>query len=109
MAEEKKVRIACRVVNGTMIHLWKTGPDDGTGFHPTIKDGAGVRLVGPSSLGAGAGSTELLDAEPGLTEVPKVWADKWFEQNAENPFVAQGLIYPLEEQEQPSRPEGEAA
>lgn len=106
---DEKVKIACRVVNGMQLHVFKRGPDDGTGFRPMVKDGPMVRLAGPSAHEAGVGSTELLDADPCITEVPKAWADAWFEQNRENPFVAQGLIYMLPEDPEPSRPEGEAA
>lgn len=111
MADEKKVKIACRVVNGTMLQLWRRGPDDGTGFRPMVKDGAAVRLRGPSAHEAGVGSTELLESAPIETEVPKAWADAWFEQNKESTFVTQGLVYvlPEEEAKEPSLPEGEAA
>jgi hypothetical protein len=90
------VKVACHLVNGMNIRLFRQGYDDGTGdnVRQVIQDGPGVRLNGPDGKSAGvgdpAGGKHL---PPGVTEVDEEWARKWLAQNKLNPFVAEGLIY----------------
>jgi hypothetical protein len=94
-AERKKVKIACRIPNGIMIALWKPGFDDGTGdgVKPTIRDGAAIRLRGPSGIHTGVNATEGHGLLPGLTEVDEEWWGKWWAANPKNPFVVDKMIY----------------
>ena len=98
------MKVACKVLNGLLIQAWKPGYDDGTGdgVKSVIKDGPAVRLNGPSSLHAGAGNSSGAGLEPGITEVDGEWFAAWLEQNKLNPFVAEGLIYAIEEPADPN-------
>lgn len=97
--DRKMVRVACLVPNGYMIRLSKPGFDDGTGdgARPTVHDGPGVRLNGPSALNTGAGSTE--SAEPGVTEVDAGWFDRWLKQHELDPVVTMDQVYVLDDGE----------
>ena len=103
--ERKMVQVACRVPNGIMIALWKPGFDDGTGdgVKPTIRDGAAVRLHGPSGLHTGVNATGGTGLEPGLTDIDGEWWDKWWTANQQNPLVTQKQVY-LHEPEPPENP-----
>jgi hypothetical protein len=94
-AERKMVQVACHIPNGIMIALWKPGFDDGTGdgVKPTIRDGAAIRLRGPSGLHTGVNATEGTHLEPGLTDIDSEWWDKWWAANQQNPFVMQKQVY----------------
>lgn len=98
------VKVACKVVNGLMIHKWKKGYDDGTGdgVSPFVHDGPGIRLNGPSSLHAGTGNPAGVDVAPGITEIDGEWIAAWLEQNKLNPFVAEGFIYVVDESKGPN-------
>lgn len=96
--ERKTVRIACRIPNGVAIRLSKVGWDDGTGVKPTVHDGPGIRLNGPSPLHTGAGNTSPDDLEPGITDVDAEWWGKWLAQNRLNPAVQLKQIFLLEEE-----------
>jgi hypothetical protein len=103
-AERKKVQVACRVPGGIMSAHWKPGFDDGTGVKPTIRDGAAIRLNGPSGVHTGVNATEgSRDLPPGLTEIDAEWWDKWLAANPKNPFVTDKLVY-LHEPEPPENP-----
>jgi hypothetical protein len=88
------VKVACSVVNGVMIRLYKEGYDDGTGdgIKPMVKDGPGVRLRGPSALYAGTANAGGDDLVPEITEVDAEWFAEWMKQNAQNPMVTFGAI-----------------
>lgn len=89
------IKVACRVVNGIKLRLFKQGFDDGTGDgqRPTVVDGAAVTLKGPSSLNTGAGATAPSGLEPVINEVDQDFITRWLEQNAENPLRLQGMVY----------------
>ena len=93
------VKVACHVVNGLMIRLFKRGWDDGTGdgVAPMVVDGPGVRLTGIHAIHAGAGNTEAKTRPPGITEIDGEWFDRWLVQNQQNPFVKDGMIHLLKE------------
>jgi hypothetical protein len=92
------VQVACHVPNGIMIALWKPGYDDGTGDNvkPTIRDGAAIRLNGPSGLHTGINATDGLGLRAGLTYVDDEWWSKWLAANQQNPFVMQKQVYLFE-------------
>lgn len=104
--DRKKVRVACTVLNGLMIHKWKKGFDDGTGDGeaPMVRDGAGIRLNGPSALHAGTGNSGGVGLKPAFTEVDAEWFAAWLEQNKLNPFVAEGFVYEEKDDEVPNAP-----
>jgi hypothetical protein len=96
-------KVACRIVNGIAIHLGREGFDDGTGdgVKPWVRDGAIVRLKGPSSLMAGAGTTSPV-LEPVINEVDGEWIAKWFAQNAKNPIVTSKMVELVDEGKGPN-------
>lgn len=107
MTEERKmVRVGCRVVNGVMIRLSKPGYDDGTGdgMRPTVHDGPGIRLKGPSSLHTGAGATERGDLDPEFTSVEAEWMGKWMEQHALDPLVTLNQVFVEDDKSKDDRP-----
>lgn len=108
MAEEqKKVRVACIVPGGLMICKWKPGYDDGTGdgVKTTVRDGIAIRLNGTSGRSTGTGNPDGTGAAPGVTEIPADWNfSAWLEQNKQNPFVAEHLVYVLDDND-PEHPE----
>jgi hypothetical protein len=90
------IKVACRVPNGIMLHLWKQGIDEP--FKTMVKDGDGVRLAGIAGIDTGAGNTERADLAPGISEVPAEWWAKWVEQNrGKNPLLDTGAIYALDD------------
>ena len=101
----QKVKVACHLVNGMMIRLFREGYDDGTGdnVRPMIVDGPGVRLNAPEGKLAGTGDPSGgKHLPPGITEVEENWMRAWLKQNAQNPFVAEGLIYIIDEGQGPN-------
>lgn len=105
MVEAKRatVTVGCKVPNGIMLNLWKKGYDDGTGDgeRPTIRDGVGIRLNGPSSINTGAGAPHRDDLHA-ETEVDAGWWAKWAEQNKLNPYLVEGFIFEVKKEEVPA-------
>ena len=84
-------RIACDVVNGVKLRLFKEGPDDGAGKRPPVIDGEAVVLKGPSARAAGTCSPAI--GEPCINLVSDEWWDKWVAQNrGVNPLLDLGHV-----------------
>lgn len=94
----KTVRVECGIPNGMSLQLWKRGYDDGTGFHPMIRDGSPVILNGPSSTDTGVGNTERPDLPFGVTEVDAEFWSAWLAQNEKNPAFGIGQIRAAKDQ-----------
>lgn len=93
------VTVGCKVLNGVMIRLSKRGYDDGTGDgeRPFVHDGPGIRLNGPSALGAGTGDASGQGLEPGLTDVNAEWMASWLDQHKLDPLVTGGHVFVVDE------------
>lgn len=98
--QQKKRRIACRVVNGVKLRLFKEGYDDGTGKKPMVVDGDAVVVAGPSGHGAGVGAPSGFGGGYSITEVDDAFWTAWVAQNeGKNPLLDGGEIYDLDEAE----------
>jgi hypothetical protein len=102
--EKKTVMVACSVVNGLTLRLFKHGRDD-IGSPIISVDGPKVILNGVSALYTGAGNTEGAGQAPGITEVDAGFMDAWVDQNRLNPLVDMGMVKVLEEGEDAPAPE----
>jgi len=99
MAEQETIRVACRVPGGMKICKWKPGFDDGTGVKTTIRDGEVLQLRGPVYNG-GTLDRDGVGLTPGETEVPADWRfDEWLSANHQNPYVAEGLIFIVKDED----------
>lgn len=87
-------RIACTVVNGIKLRLFKDGHDDGTGKCPPVAFGT-VTLKGPSARVAGTASPGC--GEPCVTLVSDAFWMEWLAQNkGKNPLLDLGHIYDID-------------
>lgn len=98
------VKVACHVMNGLNIRLFREGRDPVSGAPATVPDGAGVRLNGPSSAMSGAGNTSPEGLAPGITEVDRDWIELWMKQNAANPLVSMKQVVVLDEETKDPNP-----
>lgn len=98
------VKVACHVLNGLAIRLFREARDPVSGGPTMVQDGVGVRLNGPSSAMSGAGNTSPEGLAPGITEVDEDWMKRWMEQNAQNPPVSMKQVYVLDEETKDPNP-----
>lgn len=90
--EKQTVRVACYQANGLIISNFVQGRDE-MGAPRLLRDGAGVRLNGPSGTMSGTNDPSMAGGEPGITEVDAVFWAKWVEQNkGKNPLFDNGVI-----------------
>ena len=88
-------RIACSIVNGIKLRLFKEGFDDGTGKCQVVAYGDPVTLNGPSARAAGTSAPSA--GEPCITLVSDEFWDQWRGQNeGKNPLLDLGHIYDLD-------------
>lgn len=93
--KRETVKIACSHMNGMMLNLYTRRQGD-LGEPIMRREGAGVRLNGPS--GVMGGTNAGAEGEPGITEVDAEWWSKWLEQNkGKNPLLDLGVIREMQE------------